>query len=402
MSAPTAMEADKTKEEMTMATIIKQTKEEINWAEIARAREMGVLDKLLAERDVIRFHLRSGTEAAIMVEKVEPGRVWIGFVDGVAERPMYNRLERPVSWKESDARKWCNSDLVQDLPEDLVSIITPRTIRQTIKGEELVTTDLLWLHSATEFFGRKPWADGDDPTEEQLPVYKTERDRVKMWNGQTWPHYTRSAYAGYNGNFCLVDTDGTPNNLQRGLFKGAGPQLLDLIGGAYQRKFRPRKGRRKETDMAKRKEIKWRREGRGTMTGRQDGIIFRIFRLWDAQERGHTVSCYDTRGAGREISTAGYREFTWEEAVEFCQKIAGGEIGLEDLRAQFDAEDMAKEREAVRKTTEKAKRLTAMLEGYGMKYTDLLELEVMRHALGEMGHQILMGYHRGEGWPDGT
>ena len=122
--------------------------------------------------------------------------------------------------------------------------------------------------------------------------------------------------------------------------------------------------------MAKRKEIKWRREGRGTMTGRQDGIIFRIFRLWDAQERGHTVSCYDTRGAGREISTAGYREFTWEEAV--------------------------------RKTTEKAKRLTAMLEGYGMKYTDLLELEVMRHALGEMGHQILMGYHRGEGWPDGT
>ena len=154
--------------------------------------------------------------------------------------------------------------------------------------------------------------------------------------------------------------------------------------------------------MAKRKEIKWRREGRGTMTGRQDGIIFRIFRLWDAQERGHTVSCYDTRGAGREISTAGYREFTWEEAVEFCQKIAGGEIGLEDLRAQFDAEDMAKEREAVRKTTEKAKRLAAMLEGYGMKYTDLLELEVMRHALGELGHQILMGYHRGEGWPDGT
>lgn len=34
-----------------MATMIKQTKEEISWAEIARAREMGVLDKLLAERD---------------------------------------------------------------------------------------------------------------------------------------------------------------------------------------------------------------------------------------------------------------------------------------------------------------------------------------------------------------
>lgn len=211
MSDPTAMEADKTKEEMTMATIIKQTKEEINWAEIAKAREMGVLDKLLAERDVIRFSLRSGAEAAIMVEKVEPGRVWMGFVDGVAERPMYNRLARPVSWKESDARKWCNTDLVQDLPEELVAIITPRTIRQTIKGEELETTDLLWLHSITEFFGRKPWADGDDPTEEQLPVYKTERDRVKMWNGQTWPHYSRSANSGASHTFCLVATDGTPH-----------------------------------------------------------------------------------------------------------------------------------------------------------------------------------------------
>ena len=154
--------------------------------------------------------------------------------------------------------------------------------------------------------------------------------------------------------------------------------------------------------MAKRKEIKWRWEARGTMIGRQNGIIFRIYHPWDMPEREHTVSCYDTKGSARTISTAGYRKFTWEEAVEFCQQIAAGEIDLEDLQAQFDAEDMAKEREAVRKTTEKAKRLAAMLEGYGMKYTDLLELEVLRHALGEMGHQILMGYHRGEGWPDGT
>ena len=156
---------------------------------------------------------RSGTEVAIMVEKVEPGRAWMGFVDGVAERPMYERLlVRPVSWKESDARKWCNTDLVQDLPEDLVSIITPRTIRQTVEDKELVTTDLLWLHSATEFFGRRPWASGDDPTEEQLPVYKTERDRVKMWNGRTWPHYTRSVYASYSVNFCLVYTDGAADD----------------------------------------------------------------------------------------------------------------------------------------------------------------------------------------------
>ena len=376
-----------------MATIIKQTKEEINWAEIARAREMGVLDKLLAERDVIRFHLRSGTEVAIMVEKVEPGRAWMGFVDGVAERSMYNRLERPVSWKESDARKWCNTDLVQDLPEDLVSIITPRTIRQTIKGEELVTTDLLWLHSATEFFGRKPWADGDDPAEEQLPVYKTERDRVKMWNGQTWPHYTRSAYSSYSSYFCLVYTDGTPIGANADISRALAPRLLDLIGGAYQRKSRPRKGRRKEPDMAKRKEIKWRREGRGTMTGRQDGIIFRIYHAWDMPEREHTVSCHDTKGNGRTINTAGYRKFTWEEAVEF---------NLEDLRAEFAAEDAKKERRAIQQAVAEAKEFRGHLERAGISYTTLLELEALRANLGSLGHNALLGFERGEGWPDGT
>ena len=43
-------------------------------------------------------------------------------------------------------------------------------------------------------------------------VSYTHLDRVKMWNGQTWPHYTRSAYAGNSDSFCLVNTDGTPAN----------------------------------------------------------------------------------------------------------------------------------------------------------------------------------------------
>ena len=133
----------------------------------------------------------------------------------------------------------------------------------------------------------------------------------------------------------------------------------------------------------KRKEIKWRREGRGTMTGRQDGIIFRIFHPWGAPEQVHIVSCHDTRDTGRTISTAGHRTFTWEEAVEFCQKIAAGEIDLENMRAEFAAEDVKKERA-------------------GISYTTLLELEALRANLGSLGHNALLGFERGEGWPDGT
>lgn len=107
--------------------------------------------------------------------------------------------------------------------------------------------------------------------------------------------------------------------------------------------------------MAKRKEIKWRWEARGTMIGRQNGIIFRIYHPWDMPEREHTVSCYDTKGSARTISTAGYRKFTWEEAVEFCQAIAAGEIDLEDLRAEFAAIEAERERQALRKAVEEAK-----------------------------------------------
>ena len=192
-----------------MATITKTTERIITWREIAEAREAGTMDKLLAMGDVISFYTKSGVLVPVAIEKVEAGRAWVGFEDCVANRPMYERDEYPMSWKDSDARRRLNSEIVQDLPEELVAIITPRTIRQTIKGKELVTTDLLWLHSATEMFGRQPWAECDDPTEEQLPFYKTERDRVKMWDGQTWTHYTRSVYADNSTSFCLVNTDGS-------------------------------------------------------------------------------------------------------------------------------------------------------------------------------------------------
>ena len=154
--------------------------------------------------------------------------------------------------------------------------------------------------------------------------------------------------------------------------------------------------------MAKRKEIKWRWEARGTMIGRQNGIIFRIYHPWDMPEREHTVSCYDTKGSARTISRAGYRKFTWEEAVEFCQKIAAGEVDLGAMRAEFEAEDTARERKAVRAAVEEAKEFREHLERAGISYTTLLELEALRANLGSLGHNALLGFERGEGWPDGT
>ena len=52
-----------------------------------------------------------------------------------------------------------------------------------------------------------------------------------------------------------------------------------------------------------------------------------------------------------------------------------------------------------REITEKAKKFHARLDAMGLKYRDLLELEVLAHSLGDMGLNILLGYERGESWP---
>ncbi|MGN1007747.1 MAG: hypothetical protein ACI4PV_02280, partial [Butyricicoccus sp.] len=136
--------------------------------------------------------------------------------------------------------------------------------------------------------------------------------------------------------------------------------------------------------MGKRKEIKWRRTGRRTLEGRQNGMEFRIYEdVYRAQEteKRFTVSEYDTKNMGRSISTAGHMDFTIEDAKEFCQRIAAGEIDPVALQDKFNEEDDAKERAAIRTATEAAKKFRTTLDKFGLKYSDLLELEALRANL---------------------
>lgn len=152
----------------------------------------------------------------------------------------------------------------------------------------------------------------------------------------------------------------------------------------------------------KRKEIKWRREGRGTMTGRQDRIIFS-----DLPPAGRT-------GAGPHRKLPRHKRHRENDQHSRTQDIylGGGrgvlpkdraqEIDLENMRAEFAAEDVKKERQAIRRAVEEAKKFREHLERAGISYTTLLELEALRANLGSLGHNALLGFERGEGWPDET
>ena len=155
--------------------------------------------------------------------------------------------------------------------------------------------------------------------------------------------------------------------------------------------------------MAKQREIKF-RDRAGDLAGCQNGMKFYIFKdkeLATTCAPAHSVAVYTMNGELL-VSTGGRKYFHLDGAKEFCQKIAAGEIKVEDVLAEFAAEDMAKEQAAIREVTERAKKFHARLDAMGLKYRNLLELEVLAHSLGDMGHNILLGYERGEGWPSGT
>ena len=136
-------------------------------------------------------------------------------------------------------------------------------------------------------------------------------------------------------------------------------------------------------------------------------MIFTIFENRERNKVGappvppYYVRANDTKDLGRSIDTHNLRYFELDEAKEFCQQIMAGEINLEAMQAEIDAERAAKEEAAIKAATERAKRFREKLEAAGISFNTLLELQAAYDAdMDSMAHNILLGYERGEGLPN--
>lgn len=117
-------------------------------------------------------------------------------------------------YKASEGRRHILEEVYPRLPADLQTVIRPRKIVEITREGTLEYEDPLWLPSETDLFGREAesWQNGkaDGPDDFQLPIFMTERDRVKQRRGYgTTPHWTRSVLSGYSSYFCLVNTNGS-------------------------------------------------------------------------------------------------------------------------------------------------------------------------------------------------
>lgn len=148
--------------------------------------------------DRIPTTLKTGEEVVFVVVDKAEGRTFFGLEDCLrTEYPMNDTNTNAGGWNASKMRKILNTDIWEELPDDLKACIKPRNI----DGEE----SKLWLFSREEVFGNEYMP--------CMPYFKRQANRIKGFgkDGETWFWWLRSAHSGITYNFRLVDYSGSGN-----------------------------------------------------------------------------------------------------------------------------------------------------------------------------------------------
>lgn len=176
-------------EEMPKVSLIKKQESETTWEDIVANK-----DKLCIG-DEVRCQLKDGKVVYAVVTAINPygdNQVAFVFKDCIGEDQVMNdEATNKGGWRDCEMREYVNTEILALLPDDLKSVIKPRTIKQSLQGEDCESTDSLWLLSYTEVFGGDYSVDVGDV---HFPLFDTEGSRVKMnEEGSTWCYWLRSA-----------------------------------------------------------------------------------------------------------------------------------------------------------------------------------------------------------------
>ncbi len=194
---------------------------EITWEQLKAAAEAGTAHALVQPFNEIDLILEGGEAITVVVGAHlpaigdKPAGIRFMFKDCLDDpHRMNNDWTNAGGYKASDARRHILEEVFPRLPADLRAVIRPRKIMENIREGVLEYEDPLWLPSETDMFGRgEASLQGgrvDGPDDFQLPIFLTERDRVKQRRGYgTTPYWCRSVYSGYSSVFCLVYANGS-------------------------------------------------------------------------------------------------------------------------------------------------------------------------------------------------
>lgn len=193
--------------------ITRKMENEISIAELKAAITEGRGLEVIRPFDEIAFTLDTGEAVTAVCGYV--GKHYARFVFKDCLREMWKMNKTATNkggYLNSEARRHVLEDILPHFPAELRDALAPRHLAEVIDGETHDYTDTLWLPSATDVFGSGDWWN-EEKDSFQLPIFKTERDRVKeVGDIGTYIWWLRSPSAGNSYYFVYVRTDGTVND----------------------------------------------------------------------------------------------------------------------------------------------------------------------------------------------
>lgn len=182
----------------------------ISTAQLAQRRAEGRLHEIISPFDEIDIPLDTGGTVTVVCGYSDATTARFVFKDCWDEHVMNEENTNKTGYHGSAGRKHVLEDIYPHLTQEWKDIIKPRSITETINGEEHNYEDPMWLPSATDVFGDSEdgyWA--KEPDSFQLEIFKRERDRVKeCGDNGTYHWWLRSVYASYTTYFRYVYTSG--------------------------------------------------------------------------------------------------------------------------------------------------------------------------------------------------
>jgi hypothetical protein len=167
------------------------------WNEIKQYAEAGKLNEILNSGDRIPITLKDGQEIELDVGRDKTGKTYFIFHDCLKDEHIMNEeWTNAGGWAATEMRRYANEDVFHLLPEELQAVIEPTKIVQIVNGERVETQDKLFCLSYTQVFGGD-YCREQEPEDTQIDIFETEKDRVKMVDGETWWWWLRSAGNAY-------------------------------------------------------------------------------------------------------------------------------------------------------------------------------------------------------------
>lgn len=181
--------------------------------DLKTAVEEGNVDEVISPYDEIDIPLDTGGTVTVVCAYSSPNTARFAFKDCWDEAAMNDEATNKGGYYKSKGRAHVLVDILPHIAQEWRAIFKPRKMVEEIDGERIEYADLMWLLSATDVFGPSEegyWKDLDNSF--QLPIFKSERDRVKECGSEgTYPYWLRSVDATNGNSFCVVSTDGGAN-----------------------------------------------------------------------------------------------------------------------------------------------------------------------------------------------